>query len=211
MKHFTIYFFVVLMVIINTSCSKPYKNSEKLIGIQVYRGFDKTLLDSICNAIERVHGCKTVWLTEKQLPSSAFVQIKSPRYRADSLIRILRREKPDSLFLVIGLTHQDISTTKRDVEGNVLSPAFKYEDWGVFGLGYLGKPGCVVSTYRIQNVTKAKLISRMQKICVHELGHNRGLPHCPTPHCVMQDAVERVQTVDDANLEFCEKCRSKLR
>jgi len=27
----------------------------------------------------------------------------------------------------------------------------------------------------------------------------------------MQDAVERVQTVDDANLEFCEKCRSKLR
>ena len=193
------------------SCTSNPMQKEKYIGIQVYNGFDKTLLDSIQSAIERKHACPTIVFSEQELPASAFVNVKSPRYRADSLIRILRREKPDSLFLVIGLTHQDISTTKRDVEGNVLSPAFKYEDWGVFGLGYLGKPGCVVSTYRIQNVTKAKLISRMQKICVHELGHNRGLPHCPTPHCVMQDAVERVQTVDDANLEFCEKCRSKLR
>jgi archaemetzincin len=211
MRHSNIFFFIVLIGILIATCSKPYKNSEKLIGIQVYRGFDTTLLDSIRSAIERVHGMKTLVLPIQDLPADAYTQVKSPRYRADSLIRKLNREKPDSLYLILGLTHRDISTTKKDTKGNTLQPESKYLDWGVFGLGYLGKPGCVVSTYRIQNVTKVKLINRMQKICVHELGHNRSLPHCPNPHCVMQDAVERVQTVDDANLEFCEKCLSKLR
>ena len=48
------------------------------------------------------------------------MNIKSPRYRADSILRILKREKPDSIDYLIGILNKDISTTKRDRKGNIL-------------------------------------------------------------------------------------------
>ncbi len=146
----------------------------------------------------------------KKLPEKAFVNIKSPRYRADSLLIELSKNRPDSIGFILGITSKDISTTKRGLDGNIKKPKSKYTDWGVFGLGYKSGTSCIISTFRLKNVKTDLFISRVQKISVHEIGHNLGLDHCETEKCVMQDAVETISTVDSEGFKLCEKCYRKI-
>lgn len=177
---------------------------EILVGIQPFEGFNTKLTDTVVNAITQVYGFKLVVMPEIPLPQSAFVNVKSPRYRADSLIRFLKRNKPDSIDYILALTHKDISVTKKDKWGNVKEPYTTYYDYGIFGLGYCPGPSCIVSVYRLHNNDMMVFFGRLKKICVHELGHNLGLKHCPDKSCVMTDALESIKTVDHAKLGLCD-------
>lgn len=149
----------------------------------------------------------TIILPPIPIPDRAFTQIKSPRYRADSLIRILRHHKPDSLNYIIGLTKKDISVTKKDKNGNIKQPESKYADWGILGLGFRPGVSCIVSTFRLYHSDERKFIDRLKKVSLHELGHNLGLDHCPSEDCLMRDAAESVKTVDFVKLSLCDKCK----
>ncbi|MBL8002633.1 MAG: hypothetical protein JNL05_11800, partial [Flavobacteriales bacterium] len=116
---------------------------------------------------------------------------------------------PDSVDLIVGVTDQDISITKYDAEGKVKEPVARYRDFGIYGLGYMGGPSCVVSTFRLG--AGGTLFARLAKVVVHEVGHTRGLPHCADTLCVMRDAVERMSTVDGAGRRLCARCRDLLR
>ena len=50
---------------------------------------------------------------------------------------------------------------------------------------------------------------RMQKIAIHEIGHNLGLQHCADTTCVMQDAVESIKTIDRSTQTYCPACKQK--
>lgn len=193
------------------SCEHPIPSQHKklLVGLQPLGGFDRVLLDSIKGSLETTYQCHVVFLKNRSLPQEAFIQIKSSRYRADSLLRFLLKIKPDTVDYIMGLTMQDISTTKKDGTGRMLKPESKYRDWGVFGLGFRPGYSCVISTYRIHHGDSRIFTDRLLKICVHEFGHNMGLPHCPSPGCVMQDAVESIKTVDQGTRELCAFCRKK--
>ena len=199
--------FFVLIFAGFTGCKT---NQNKQVGIQVLGAFDNSLIDSLSNSILEVYGFEVALLTKQDLPEYAFTNVKSPRYRADKIIKNLRVDIPDSIDFVLGLIRKDISTTKKDKNGNVLEPAYKYEDWGVFGLGYRPGESCVVSTFRIKNVKRQKLVERFQKICIHEIGHNLGLKHCPNENCVMRDAAESIKTIDNVQLNLCESCRNEI-
>ena len=149
-------------------------------------------------------------LESKAIPKSTFINVKSPRYRAHKILKLLRNEKPDSIHHILGLTNKDISTTKKDALGNTRKPEKKYKDWGVFGLGYCPGGSCIVSTYRFKNNT-LKFVDRFKKICVHEIGHNLGLKHCPNESCVMRDAAESIKTIDLVELNLCDACRLKIK
>lgn len=180
------------------------------IGLQLYEGFDVRLADTVKRAIEDVYGFEVQVRSSKPIPESAYINTKSPRYRADSLIRILSRNRPTDMDYLMGLTHKDISTTKT-VEGKVKQPAYKYADWGIFGLGFRPGPTSVVSTYRLQHQDHAIFLERLKKVSVHELGHNLGLSHCNTSQCVMQDAAESIRTIDELRLQLCKHCRQIVR
>jgi archaemetzincin len=182
----------------------------KSVGIQPFKGFDKNLVDTLSKTIKQVYGFKVVVLPEKDLPKSAYINIKSPRYRADSLLKYLKKSRPASVNYVIGLTGKDISTTKYDDSGKIKLPESKYKDWGVFGLGYCPGTCCLVSTFRLRKTTNENFILRYKKVCIHELGHNLGLDHCPTLHCVMSDANESIKTIDNEKLELCQKCKNQI-
>jgi archaemetzincin len=199
--------FIFILLIGLFSCQEK---SNK-IALQVFETIDAELKDSIASSLKNEYKAEIVFLAPIPLPANTFTNVKSPRYRADKLLQFLKTIKPADCQYIIGITNRDISTTKRNSLGMTLKPAWKYEDWGVFGLGYVRGPACVVSSFRIKNCSKQLLISRMQKISIHEIGHNMGLLHCTADEkCVMQDAVESVKTVDKAQPSLCKACRLKI-
>ena len=145
--------------IILTSCTSK-KPHEINVGVQPYGNIENHIIDSVAQTMALVYGFNTVVLDRKEIPQSAFVQIKSARYRADTLLKHLKRTQADSIDYTIGLLNEDISTTKKDAFGNINDPKSKYEDWGIFGLGYSPGPSCVVSTHRIRNRNANKNLHR---------------------------------------------------
>lgn len=180
------------------------------VGLQPFNNFDQALTDSISRALEKTYGLKTYILKTTNIPKEAFINIKSPRYRADKLIAILKNQVPDSLDYIVGMTSEDISVTKRSETGEIKEPASKYEDWGVFGLGYRPGPSCVVSTFRLNNKGREVLIQRLKKVAIHELGHNMGLDHCKSDSCVMKDAAETIKTIDFVDSQLCGECKKRI-
>ncbi|MBT1696056.1 archaemetzincin [Fulvivirgaceae bacterium PWU4] len=180
------------------------------VGIQPFENFDRSLTDTVLNALANAYEAKVYVLDHKPLPEEAFINVKSPRYRADKLIAIMKMQKPDSLDYIISLTDKDISTTKWDYLGRIKEPESKYSDWGVFGLGYRPGPSCIVSTYRLKNTDQRKFIERLKKVAIHELGHNLGLDHCESELCVMRDAVETIKTIDRVDPKLCGQCKKRI-
>jgi archaemetzincin len=124
----------------------------------------------------------------------------------------MKQEINDSIDFVMGITAADISTTKRDRFGSIKEPKEKYTDWGVFGLGYRPGSCTMVSIFRLKNPDKKLFLSRLKKVCVHELGHNLGLHHCTSSdNCVMKDAAETIKTIDKVELSLCESCKNKVK
>lgn len=202
------YFFLGLFAIALSSCQNTI-DRKTVVGIQAYNGFSKNKTEFIAKAIDSFYGVKTVILPEKKLYPEAFVNIKSPRYRADSIIYIQMRNLPDTLDYIIGLTDKDISTTKK-ANGKMVLPASKYKDWGIMGLGFCPGKSCVVSTFRLKHNKQKIYLERLKKVAIHEVGHNLGLPHCKNKHCVMTDAVESIATIDKESFSLCEDCRNKI-
>src|SRR5689334_23124128 len=81
------------------------------VGIQPIGKFQPSLIDTISNTLRRTYGVKIVIMPEIKMPKEAFVNIKTPRYRADKIIKLTKEAKPDSLDYILCLTAQDISTS----------------------------------------------------------------------------------------------------
>lgn len=155
-------------------------------------------VDWVQTALEQNFKIDTVIRLDSHLPQEAFYSPRG-RYRADSLIRYLKRNYEADK--VIGITSSDISTTSN-----------QHPDWGIMGLAFLSGKSCVVSTFRTFRNTKSEEHKkhRLQKVSLHEFGHTLGIPHCKdSKTCVMRDAEGKVSTVDDVD-EFCESCQSKI-
>ncbi|MEW5675356.1 matrixin family metalloprotease [Flavobacterium enshiense] len=203
-------FIIALLILLQYSCS-DYPSENKVVGIQPYNSFSEEKANMISKTIADFYDVKTIILKDKLISKKAFINVKSPRYRADSIILFQHRDIPDSLDFIIGLTSKDISTTKYKSGRKMVQPAYKYQDWGVMGLGYCPGNSCVVSTFRIKHKDAATVNVRLQKVAVHEFGHNLGLPHCKDKKCVMTDAVEKIATIDNAKLALCYDCKMKIK
>ncbi len=187
------------------------QQGPRTILIQPYGSANLTAIEAIKEVLENTYGSEVVVNPSLHIPRSAFVKIKTPRHRADTLIAQLKRNKPEGVDFVLGLTNKDISTTKYANFGMVKEPKSKYIDWGIFGLGYRPGPSSIVSTFRLQHKDKALFLSRLKKVCLHEVGHNMGLKHCKSNEvCVMRDAAETIRTIDRVGERLCLHCQSKI-
>jgi archaemetzincin len=135
---------------------------------------------------------------KKQEPLTKNLLAKSnTRYEATTILNTYKSNENRLL-----LTESDIAYRKSDT----------FPEWGIFGLGFRPGSTCVVSTFRLKKgVSHSKFLERLQKVCIHEIGHNLGLPHCTaSPICLMNDANGTIKQVDKEQLIFCESCKDKI-
>lgn len=170
-------------------------DQEKANTVIVFQPFSGFSPRSLAYLEKKLHkNFSTIVInTPIDLPHQA-LNSSHKRHRADSLIRFLHKKgRPNEI--VIGLTKNDISMTKKGIS----------DDYGVFGYGYCPGNACVVSTFRIKGSNK---LEKLYKLTIHEIGHNLGLPHCAEKNCFMRDAKGK----DHFNelTDFCQKCRKKL-
>lgn len=78
----------------------------------------------------------------------------------------------------------------------------------VFGFADESRCIAVVSTSRLKKGNE-KVIERVIKTSIHELGHTYGLQHCNNQKCVMFFSYT-VSDTDYKGKDFCIKCQRKL-
>jgi archaemetzincin len=199
--------FIFCLAIALFSCAEEKKNT--VIALQTLNFFPDFYVDSISSIVGREYGLEVKILPNCKIPDQYFSNSKTPRYRADSILNFLSKNKQDEVQHILGLTCVDISTTKRNEKGEIEAPVDFYENWAVFGLANNNKPGAIVSTFRVQGPNQKLVIQRMQKVSIHYIGHNIGLPHCDSTYCSMHANVESFKTVDLIGLGLCSNCKKK--
>lgn len=204
-------FYFLPFVFLLISCAKEKTNSNSqmtpIVGIQPYNEISLKDAQLVSNAIDSFYRYKVVVLPVKKMFKKAFVKIKSPRYRADSIIKFQNQQIPKNVNYILGVTNEDISITKHDKNGEILEPKWKYCDFGIMGLAYRPGKSAIVSKFRIKSTNKKLEALRLKKVAIHEFGHNLGLAHCPNKNCVMTSAAEKLATIDHEKMALCEKCK----
>lgn len=200
-----IYIFFVICIV-SLSCENnnilDFTPQKTQVAIQPLGQFPKDILKEVQAGIDSMYDIESTILQSIDLPKQAYYPPRS-RYRADSLIRHLKRIKSKEFDKILGVTTSDISTTKGG-----------YKDFGIMGLGFLPGKSCVGSIYRVQRgaISRKHLISRFRKVTIHELGHNFGLKHCTyDPKCLMQSAKGKATTIDKADEILCKNCRRQIK
>ncbi|MBK1897606.1 matrixin family metalloprotease [Chryseobacterium sp. YIM B02567] len=162
-----------------------------VILVQPFNDLKPESVKFVTSEIKKVYPNVKV-LNPIDLPENAYYNERK-RYKADSIIKVLSKTTKDG-FVTIGLTSNDISTTKG-----------KIKDFGIMGLGYRPGKACVASSFRLN---KEKINEQLFKIAIHELGHTQGLEHCPEKTCFMRSAEGKNPT--DEEIDFCKKCKTFL-
>jgi archaemetzincin len=81
----------------------------------------------------------------------------------------------------------------------------------VFGEAQVAGPAAIISTHRLREEfyglppDPARLLERLMKELLHELGHTQGLRHCGDWRCVMSSA-HTVERIDVRQAAFCPDC-----
>jgi archaemetzincin len=171
------------------------KPAEYSVCIQPLGPHDASLMATAIVGIEKLYGFTVKVLPRRELPKAAWYAPRK-RWRADRLLEWLDANVVPraGCSAVLGFTSQDISTTKEP-----------HLDWGILGLGSLGGPSCVVSSFRMRSPSRKVRHARAVKVVNHELGHVLGLDHYigPEKNCLMQDAKGTVRTVDKETGHHC--------
>lgn len=185
-----ILFILIVFTFFGTNKKQKFNlKKDEIIYITILGDFDSNLINSLITRIENFYNVKCKVLTNEKI-SSDVLSSRTKRIDADKILKKYRSEKR-----IVLLTNKDICVN----------------EYGIFGYGY--KPGntSIVSTFRISK-NKKLLKDRIEKILLHEIGHNFGLNHCESFNnfCFMNSAKHSIKTIDKERIFLCENCLSKL-
>ena len=177
--------------------SNNFSNNSKIVYLQPLGEVKEKYISKVVLSIEKFYGFKCIVKPMVSFTNDILAKSKT-RYEASLILK--KFESKDNIFI---LTEKDIAVKDKER---------KSDEWGIIGLGL--RPGrvCVVSTFRLKkNVTENKVLERLQKIALHEVGHNLGLKHCNrTILCIMNDEKGKISTTDKEQVYLCPSCRKTI-
>jgi archaemetzincin len=173
------------------------KTATRIIYIQPLGVVRSKYINTVKASVEQFYGFKCE--IRKAIPLTKDILANSKkRYEASKILR--KFNSKENIFL---LMEKDIAWK---------DTAHKSDEYGIIGLG--NRPGtvCVVSTHRLKrNASEQKVMERLEKTALHEIGHNLGLSHCDkTPKCMMNDEKGTIQTTDNELVYLCPNCRKNI-
>ena len=195
-------FFLVIFYSFSCNIYAQHLNSSKTIYIYPLGSVSKNYISHVQTAIYSFYGFNCV--VKPNLPVSN--DIISPTKKRIDASKVLSKYKIPQNILII--TESDICHDKI-----VLKPAKQIlREYGILGLGYRPGSVCVISTFRMKrNATKQKILERLEKVALHEIGHNLGLDHCKNNKlCLMNDANGTIAQVDRERVWLCDNCKKKI-
>ena len=122
------------------------------------------------------------------------------QYNSTSLLVNLLEMLPGPDSRIVGFTNVDL-----------FIPILTF----VFGEAQLDGPAAVVSSCRLHNQFYGLpgnfdlLVERLEKECLHEVGHTSNLIHCDSYDCVMHSSTS-VEEIDIKGRTFCSVCRKSM-
>ena len=133
------------------------------INIQPFGKVSPEYTNLVKKSVKTFYGYDCTVLPPKEITKDMLSPIKK---RIDANKALRNNLTFDNLLI---LTEKDICCNK-DKDN---------PEWGIFGLGLRPGKTCIISTYRLsKNVSKQKTLERLEKVALHEIGHNLGLNHC---------------------------------
>ena len=99
-----------------------YYDRPMVISLQPLGDVPLLYSQETATSLEKKHEAQVVIEKSIPLPISSHVHIKTPRHRADSLLKFLKKSKHQKSDYIIGITTSVISTTEFMGKGQIKSP-----------------------------------------------------------------------------------------
>lgn len=169
----------------------------KTIYIQPLGEVSPEYIDLVKKSIKSFYGFECIIKPKKAITKNMLSPIKK---RIDADKAILENVSFDNYLII---TEKDICHRKD--KNNT--------EFGILGLGGIYGKTCIISTFRLKrNVSKQKILERLEKVALHEIGHNLGLNHCENNNkCMMSSAKGAISQVDYEEVWLCEKCMKQIK
>lgn len=194
MRNGLLYVLFLFLSLLGCSFSKPIR----IITIQPLGNVSNEYILSVKKSVKSFYGYDCSILPPKWVTKDLLSKVTK---RIDAS-RVL--DKYNSSINLLVLTEKDICHFRDKIR----------PEYGIFGLGGIKKNNntCIVSIFRLKRgVSKQKTLERLEKVSLHEIGHNLGLNHCTNNKaCMMNAANGTISQVDREKVWFCEKCRKQL-
>jgi archaemetzincin len=185
---------VLLLVALNFCCGKPAK---KIINIQPLGKVSPIYINWVKKSIQSFYGYEVIVLPNKKITKNMLSKV-TKRVDANKALD----NNPTSGHLLY-LTEKDICYFKDK----------NRPEYGIFGLGLEPGKTAIISTFKLkQGVSEQKILERLKKIALHEIGHNLDLSHCSNhKNCMMNAANGKIKQIDIMKVWFCEKCEKQIK